>query len=180
MKYTFSIIISICFLTTYGQNKNKKSGPIIKNFGQVYQIENIDLNLKKNKVYKVIFDVYTNTDKEGSINPLINTVARYLNMHAQNGISPKNMKVAFVMHGKSAKDALSNDVYKKQFGIDNPNANLITALRKANVDIYVCGQSYKSRGFPIEGISKDVKLSLSALTALIEYQENGYKIINFN
>jgi len=180
MKYTLSIIISICFLVSYGQSKNKKSGPIIKSFGQVYQIENIDLNLKKNKVYKVIFDVYTNSNKEGSINPLINTVARYLNMHAQNGISSDNMKVAFVMHGAAAKDALSNNAYKKEFGIDNPNAQLITALRKANVDIYVCGQSYKSRGFPIQGISKDVKLSLSALTALIEYQENGYKIINFN
>jgi len=90
------------------------------------------------------------------------------------------MKVALVMHGKAAKDALSNTAYKKQFGIDNPNAALITALRKADVDIFVCGQSYKSRNLPIKGISKDVKLSLSALTALIEYQENGYNIINFN
>lgn len=180
MKYIVLAILFICFSTSYGQKAKKKSGPVIKDFGQVYQIKNPDLNLQKNKEYKVIFDVYTNTTTKGATNPLINTVARYLNMHAQNGISPKNMKVAFVMHGAAAKDALSNDAYKKQFGIDNPNAQLITALRKAGVDIYVCGQSYKSRGFPIKGISKDVKLSLSALTALIEYQENGYKIINFN
>jgi len=101
-------------------------------------------------------------------------------MHAQNGIASEHMKVALVMHGKAAKDALSNDAYKKQFGIDNPNAALITALKKADVDIFGCGQSYKSRGLPIKGISKDVQLSLSALTALIAYQENGYNIINFN
>jgi len=101
-------------------------------------------------------------------------------MHAQNGIDAKDMKVAFVMHGMAAKDALSNEAYKKQYGIDNPNAKLITALKQANVDIFVCGQSYKARGLPVKGISKDVRLSLSALTALIEYQENGYKIINFN
>ena len=102
------------------------------------------------------------------------------NMHGQNGIEAKNMKVAFVLHGAAAKDALSNEAYKKQFGFSNPNTELITALKKANVAICVCGQSYKSRGFPVKGISKDVKLSLSALTALVEYQENGYKIINFN
>jgi len=164
----------------YGQKSESADGPIIEGFGKVYKIENIELNLQKDKEYKVIFDIYTNSPKEGAINPLINTVARYLNMHGQNGISADQMKVAFVMHGAAAKDALTIEAYKKKFGIDNPNAKLITTLKKANVEIFVCGQSYKSRGFPIEGISKDVKLSLSALTALIEYQENGYKIINFN
>jgi intracellular sulfur oxidation DsrE/DsrF family protein len=180
MKHLLLLSILLCFSWSYGQGNKSKSGPIIENYGKVYEIENFQLNLQKDKEYKVIFDIYTNTKKEGLVNPLINTVARYLNMHGQNGILAKNMKVAFVLHGAAAKDALSNKAYKEQFGIENPNAPLISALRTANVDIFVCGQSYKSRGFPIKGIAKDVKLSLSALTALVEYQENGYKIINFN
>ncbi len=180
MKQLLTISFIFLFSICYSQSTTPTDGPIIKNYGKVYTIENPELNLQKDKEYKVIFDIYTNTTKEGAINPLINTVARYLNMHGQNGIDAKNMKVAFVMHGKAAKDALNNDAYKKLFGIENPNAKLITALKDANVDIFVCGQSYKSRGFPVKGISKDVKLSLSALTALVEYQENGYKIINFN
>ena len=180
MKRIILLVIFISYSLSYGQESTSKAGPIIKDFGKVYTIENLELNLQKNKEYKVIFDIYTNTKKEGVINPLINTVARYLNMHGQNGILAENMKVAFVMHGAAAKDALSTNAYKKKFGIDNPNAKLITALKEANVDIFVCGQSYKSRSFPVKGISKDVKLSLSALTALVEYQENGYKIINFN
>lgn len=180
MKQLLVIILLVCYSISYGQNTQANDGPVIHNYGKVYKIENPDLNLQKDKEYKVIFDIYTNTKKEGAVNPLINTVARYLNMHAQNGIAAKDMKVAFVMHGLAAKDALSNEAYKKQYGIDNPNAKLITALKQANVDIFVCGQSYKARGLPVKGISKDVRLSLSALTALIEYQENGYKIINFN
>ena len=180
MKQLLTISFIFLFSICYSQSYTSSDGPIIKNYGKVYTIENLALNLQKDKEYKVIFDIYTNTTKEGAVNPLINTVARYLNMHGQNGIDAKNMKVAFVMHGKAAKDALNNDAYKKLFGIENPNAKLITALKDANVDIFVCGQSYKSRGFPVKGISKDVKLSLSALTALVEYQENGYKIINFN
>ncbi|NNC69510.1 MAG: DsrE family protein [Flavobacteriaceae bacterium] len=173
------VILLIC-ISFSGLSAQKKAGPVIKDFGHVFEIEKPELLLKNDKIYKVIFDVYTNTDKEGDMNPLLNTVARYLNMHAQNGVPAENMKVAVVMHGLAAKDALSNEAYKEIYKIDNPNAKLITALRKANVELYVCGQSYKSRGLPIEGLSKDVKLSLSALTALIEYQEKGYKIINFN
>ena len=180
MKNFLYIAILIAVSPVYGQKDISKAGPVIQDFGKVYHIENPDLNLQKDKEYKVIFDIYTNTKKEGAINPLINTVARYLNMHGQNGIAATNMKVAFVMHGAAAKDALSNEAYKKQFGVENPNAKLIAALKEAKVDIFVCGQSYKARGFPIEGISKYVKLSLSALTALIEYQENGYQLINFN
>lgn len=180
MKYLAIIILSCSFIGAYAQNSEAKAGPIVKNFGKVHKIENPELNLQKDKEYKVIFDIYTDTDKVGSLNPLINTVARFLNMHAQNGIEAKNMKVAFVMHGAAAKNALSNDAYKLKYRIDNPNTALITALKEANVDIFVCGQSFKARGFSIDGLSKNVKLSLSALTALVEYQENGYKIINFN
>ena len=177
MKSTLILLFSICLTGSFAQ---KNAGPIITDFGHVFEIEKAELNLQRDKVYKVIFDVYTNTDTKGAINPLVNTVARYLNMHAQNGVPAENMKVAVVMHGTAAKDALSNEAYKEKYKIDNPNAKLISALRAADVDLYVCGQSYKSRGLPIEGLSKDVKLSLSALTALIEFQEKGYKIINFN
>ena len=180
MKYLTVLILICSFSGVYAQKSETKAGPIIKNFGKVHKIKNPELNLQKDKEYKVIFDIYTDTDKKGAVNPLINTVARYLNMHAQNGIPAKNMKVAFVMHGAAAKNALSNEAYQKKYQSDNPNEKLIAALKDANVDIYVCGQSFKSRGLPIDGLSKNVKLSLSALTALVEYQENGYKIINFN
>ncbi len=158
----------------------KKTGPIIKDYGAVFNIENPDLTLDKDQVYRVIFDVYTNTKDDEKINPLINTVARYLNMHGQTGIPIENMKVALVLHGLAAKDALSDEAYRAKYGKNNPNVGLISALKGVGVEVFVCGQSYKSRGLPLEGLSKDVKLSLSALTALIEYQEKGYKIINFN
>ena len=101
-------------------------------------------------------------------------------MHAQAGVPAENMKVALVLHGRAAKDALSNEAYTTKYKAKNPNAGLITALSDAGVEVYVCGQSYKSRGLPLDGLSSDVKLSLSALTALVEYQEKGYKVINFN
>lgn len=180
MKHLLIFGLLFCISVGYSQKKEAKDGPIINGFGKTYKIKNPELNLQKDKEYKVIFDIYTDTNKEGTVNPLINTVARFLNMHAQNGVPAKNMKVAFVMHGAAAKNALNNETYQEKYQTDNPNLDLIKALKKADVDIFVCGQSLMSRGFPVKGLSKNVKLSLSALTALVEYQENGYKIINFN
>lgn len=180
MKKITMLIILIGLAKMNAQESGAKTGPVIDGFGKAYSIENADLQLNINKEYKVIFDIYTDNSKENEINPLLNTVARYLNMHAQQGVLKENMKVAVILHGAATKSALSNDAYQKQFETSNPNSELIQKLKNANVAIYVCGQSYLANGFKLDEKSDDVKLALSALTALVEYQTNGYQLINFN
>jgi len=176
------IFLFILVSSTYinAQLAETKMGPILKDFGKVFQLDNPDLFFKKDKEYKVIFDIYTDQSNGEKINPLLNTVARYLNMHAQQGITKENMKVIVIMHGTATKSVLSNDAYKKQFNIENPNSKLIYALKEADVELLVCGQSYLAHGFELKDKSADVKLALSALTALVEYQSEGYQLINFN
>lgn len=172
------ILIFSLLLNIVGFSQINKA--VVKDFGKVFTVENPDLLLKKDKVYKVIFDVYTDSKKNSKINSSIVTVARFLNMHKRQGVSKKNMKIALVLHGKATKNALSDAAYQNKYRKKNPNSKLLNALKKANVDIFVCGQSFASRGFSRKDLSKDVLLSLSALTALVEYQSNGYNIINFN
>lgn len=180
MKKITVLIILISLTGMNAQEAEVKTGPIIENFGKVYQIENPDLLLKMDTEYKVIFDIYTDNSKDNNLNPLLNTVARYLNMHAQQGVLTENMKVAVILHGAATKSALSNEAYQNQFETKNPNSEIIHDLKKANVELYVCGQSYLASGFKLNERSADVKLALSALTALVEYQTNGYQLINFN
>lgn len=170
----------ISFLGLNAQTTKPKTGPIIDDYGPAFGIKKADLKLEKGKEYKVIFDVFTDKSKEGKINPLIETVARYLNMHAQQGIKLKNMKVVVILHGGATRSALSNKAYEDKYGIKNPNSLIIKELEKADVAFYVCGQSLLFNKFDIEDVSEHVKISLSALTALVEYQSNGYQIINFN
>jgi len=174
------LLVFSSFITINAQQTVTKMGPILESFGNVYQLENPDLLLKKDKEYKVIFDIYTDRSKGEKINPLLNTVARYLNMHAQQGVLPINMKVIVIMHGAATKSVLSDTAYQKQYKTANPNSQLIHALKKANVELFVCGQSYLAHGFEIKEKSEEVKLALSALTALVEYQSEGYQLINFN
>lgn len=181
MKYfLFSLYTILCITISYAQKNGTKAGPVIKEFGEVYAIKDADLLLETNKKYKVIFDVYTDEKKAGNMNPLINTVARFMNMHGQNGVPEENMDLIIVLHGAATKNALSDKAYKKAFKGKNPNTELIEALTEKKVKVYVCGQSLISKGYDEQDVSDQVQVSLSALTALVKYQEEGYQLINFN
>ena len=113
------------------------------------------------------------------LNASIETAARFLNMHAQSGVSKENMRVALVVHNKASKDIITNEAYQKRYGVDNPNAEMVSQLMDAGVDFIFCGQSSVSRNFPIEETIEGVQLSLSAMTALIQLQNKGYRLIKF-
>jgi intracellular sulfur oxidation DsrE/DsrF family protein len=153
---------------------------IIKNYGKVYTVDNPDLLLKTDTEYKVVFDIFTDNSNDDGVNPLLNAVARYLNMHSQQGVLLKNMKVVVILHGAATKYTITDLAFKNKFKKENPNSELLQELKKANVELYVCGQSYVANGFKVENKSSNIKLALSALTALVHYQSEGYQIINFN
>jgi len=84
-----------------------------------------------------------------------------------------------VVHSKASKDILNNEAYKKQYGTDNPNTELIKALLNTGGQIIFCGQSSMSRGISKEELIAGVQLSLSAMTALIQLQNEDYRLIKF-
>jgi len=180
MKNIFLIlcVFSISF-STFSQEKTVK-GPIFEDFGQVFKIGNPDLLLDKDKTYKIIFDAYTDGENIEKINPSINTVARFINMHAQHGIKLEDMKIILVLHGKATKNVLNDASFMEKYKTANPNLKLIAALKKAGVKTYVCGQSFTYHGFNKNDLSTNAEMSLSALTALVYYQTNGYQLISFN
>ncbi|HHC81175.1 MAG TPA: hypothetical protein ENK46_14940 [Flavobacteriia bacterium] len=180
MKQLLFLLILTSSLISNAQKKITKMGPILPNYGKVFQVENPDLILQTDKEYKVIFDIYTDRSKGKKINPLLTTVARFLNMHAQQGVPAENMKVVVIMHGAATQSVLNNDAYKKQFHTENPNKDIIHALKGVGVELFVCGQSYLAHEFNPADKSKDVKMALSALTALVYYQSEGYQLITFN
>lgn len=159
--------------------QNKQTGPIIKDYGKVWAIENPDFKVNPEKEYKAVFDIMNSPESHDRVNASIETAARFLNMHAQSGVPAKNLKVALVVHNKASKDVIDNDAYKKKYGTDNPNQELIKALIDAGGQIIFCGQSSVSRGYPREDLIEGVQLSLSAMTALIQLQDEDYRLIKF-
>jgi len=160
-------------------SQTAKTGPIIKEFGKVYTIENPDFKVQLDKKYKAVIDVTGKPNSHETRNPLIETAARFLNMHAQSGVPAKQLKIALVVHGNASKDVISNHAYNKRYGKDNPNAALVKALLKIDVPVIVCGQSATYHGIDTSDLIEGVQLSLSAMTALVRLQDEGYQLIKF-
>lgn len=179
MRTRTSYFLLLLFAFSFGFSQEKNAGPIIENHGKVWKVDNADIKVDTTKEYKVVFDIMDSPEDKNSVNAKIETAARFLNMHAQAGISAENLKAVLVVHNAASKDIILDTAYQHKYGTKNPNSELMTALLDANVEVIFCGQSSVSRGFPKEDLIPGVKLSLSAMTALIQLQDEGYRLIKF-
>jgi intracellular sulfur oxidation DsrE/DsrF family protein len=113
------------------------------------------------------------------VNPGLNTVARFLNMHARAGVPLRQSQVAVGVHGTAGKDLLQDHAYRSRLATDNPNAELVRELAEAGVRLILCGQTAASRGLPTDSLFEPVEVALSAMTALAVLQEDGYHVNPF-
>jgi intracellular sulfur oxidation DsrE/DsrF family protein len=158
---------------------SRMAGPVIEGYGAVYPVENPSFATPTDMVYRVAFEVALGTDEPDQVNPRIETLARFLNMHPQSGVPRENMKLALVLHGTAGKDALADEGYRRRFGVDNPNAALIQALKEYGVRIVLCGQTQMHRGLNRDELAGGVEVALSAMTALAALQFQGYQVNPF-
>lgn len=181
LKYLSSACI-LSFFLILGSNleaQERVQGPIILEYGEVFAVPEPDFPTDPDVIYKVVFDIAIGEDDPAQLNKRINTLARFLNMHAKAGVPPENLHVACVFHGTAARDVLKSEVYRERYGVDNPNEPLLKALAKAGAKMYLCGQSAFARNIPLDQKTDAVGLALSAMTVLIKLQGEGYRMISF-
>ena len=155
------------------------TGPIIKDFGPVFEVAEGAYNLEKDTHYKVTMDVSATGDFPEDINRSMVSAARFLNMHARNGIEAKNIEFALIVHGPASKDMLGDEGYKKRYQEPNPNTALMNQLGAAGVEIYLCGQSAAYMKIADEELNPAVTMALSAMTVHVRLQSEGYTLIPF-
>ena len=61
----------------------------------------------------------------------------------------------------------------------NPNLELIGQLKKAGVEIFVCGQALAHHSYATSEVAPGVKVAVSAATVNINLQMDGYAYIPF-
>lgn len=159
--------------------ESARTGPLIEQFGPVYEVARPDFATPTDLVYRAVFDVAPSPDAADAINPRIESLARFLNMHARAGVHGERMHLALVVHGAAGKDMLSSAAYKSRFGVANPNAPLLAALQANGVRVILCGQTAAHRGFRREELAPGVETAMSAMTALVALQSEGYRLISF-
>lgn len=154
-----------------------RTGPLIEGYGPAIPVADKDVPVDTARQYRLVFDAAAGAEDADSLNREFESVARFMNMQAMNGVPAKNLDLAVVVHGAALSAVLSNDAYRQRFGRDNPSLELIQKLAAAGVGIYVCGQSMGFRDITKGELSDVAKVGLSAMTLLTTHQIDGYALI---
>ena len=151
-------------------------GPVIENYGPTYAIDWRDVELPEGQRYRLVFDLAA--DSEASqVNRHLVSVARYLNMHARNGVPVARMDLAVVVHGRAVRNLLNSAAHQRRELMDNPNLDLIRSLQEAGVRFYICGQSMAFAGVAKDDLVDGVDVALSAMTMLTLLQSDGFALL---
>lgn len=159
--------------------------PLIKDHGGIVVLPDAAQQPKKNS--KVVLDILSDK-KSGKVITAFDRAALILNQYNQAKAGTENgFKMALIIHGPATQAALGHEGYakhsqpyaKSQGADKNPNLELIRQLKKAGVEIYVCGQALAHHGYAISEVAPEVTVAVSAATVNINLQTDGYAYIPF-
>ncbi len=129
--------------------------------------------------YQAVFDATRAAEKPDQIVPALNMAGSELNALAAVKAPLSNAKFVVVFHGAAVDGILNQAQYKAKFGVDNPNLEVIAALKKTGVQFFVCGQFLLGEKIDPKTLTPDVTLAADALLVLIHFQNKGYALLSF-
>jgi len=126
--------------------------------------------------YKVVFADGQDAKNPGDVNPMLPTIATYLNTLGKYGVPADHRHLVIMFHQRTPDIdiVMTNEAYKARYNRDNPNIAIIHALKQAGVDIRVCGQGLIARKIDSAQVNPDVQIDLWAMTTLVNLQLKGY------
>ena len=172
-------LLIICFFSLFGHIvfAQQKKFPVIKSGGGMFDVPEASPVADKKMEYKIIVDLSKASDKPDSVNSSLDKLARLVNLHIDAGIPRENLSVIAVFHFTGTPYIMTDEAYKKKFGVANPNTLLINELAKNGVRFYVCGQSLRARKMVDEPRNENIKVAQSALITFSTFQNMGYALI---
>ena len=174
-----SVLLAVALLPANVLGQSRGFGPVIHSAGPVFDVPNPDVETPTDIQYRIAWEMVNPAPSPDRINVHLETAARFLNMHARAGVPVENLHLALVVHGQAGK-AMRDDIgYREKEGVDNPNKELIRELHEAGVRIILCGQTAAARDLPRDRLLPEVEVALSAMTALLLLQEEGFHVNPF-
>ena len=128
-------------------------------------------------VHRLLINATTAETTASGSNVHLDAAARAVNLYALAKVPPDKLKIAIVVHGRATPLVLTDASYRRKFGKPNPNTELLARLHSVGVEIYVCGQALSHQGYVVADVRDDVRISLSAMTKLVDLQAAGYALI---
>ncbi|WP_296618276.1 DsrE family protein [Marivirga sp.] len=179
MKIVSSILI-LFTLTCLPVLAQDAQFPIVKGFGGIYEIENVVEQLEDGKQVKIIVELVSGNESPEEYSFWVNNIARLMNLHGIEGVSPALLDVKVIVHGPAVLDLLSHGNYFEKYRIPkNPNTPVLEALDEAGAEIIICGQSLIMRDLGRNEIWEKTQVATSALTTITKNVADGYVLIKF-
>ena len=174
-----SLLLTVKSSSAQNSRDDLHDGPLIHNFGRHVDLPNAELKTNTDMVYKVAFEILQALREPTRPHMRLEAAARFMNMHAHAGIPTENLQLSIVLHGGGTQAAMTNEAYRRRHDVDNPSLPLLNALSDAGVNIYLCEQSRVLRGIGADEVAPPVKSALSAMTAIVNLQEDGYHFLTY-
>src|SRR5262245_24858558 len=127
----------------------------------------------KTTIYREIFDATRAAATPSELLPALNMLGSELNAFGVAGVPPDHARFVAVFHGAAMAGLLDDAHYRARFRVANPNLPVLTQLRKAGVELYVCGQNVAADKVDPQTLSPDVKIASDALIVIMAYQAKG-------
>lgn len=151
--------------------------PAISGAGKMHPLPHAAYRPNPHAIYKVVFSVIQDGGKPTALNGGLEHVAKAVNLYVSAGVPLNHLKFVAIIAGPATNAVLDNEHFKQKFGVDNPNLELIAKLRKAGVDVAVCGQAVAEHDFQYDWVAKDVTVALSSLTTVTVLEHEGYGLV---
>ena len=129
-----------------------------------------------NTDYRILFAVGQSAKAPGDVNPMLESLAMYVNTLAKYGVPASHRHIVVMFHQRSDDFDLvmSDAAFKARYGRENKNIPLIHALKQAGVDLRLCGQGLTARKIDASQVNPDIQVDLWAMVTITNLQTKGW------
>ena len=151
------------------------TGPVFEDFGPHAAVGGVE-PFSDQVAFRHSFDVAARS--EDRRNRGFESAARFVNMHAANGVDPAQIETAVVVHGRAVLDLLTDEALAARDGEfdSNMSGDMVREMLAKGVRFIVCGQSATGQGVTADQLIPGVEMALSAMTAHALLQQQGYTV----
>ncbi|MCW8807836.1 MAG: DsrE family protein [Rhodanobacter sp.] len=148
--------------------------PVIPKFGGVHPRPDVDVQPDPNANYKVFVDVVSAPRDMGKPMGSLKRLARLVNLMGYAKVPPGHVHIVALLDGDAELAGVINARYREHFKKDNPNLEILHALKKAGVKLMICSQALAGAGLKDSDVDPSVTITLSAVMDPVVYGQRGY------
>jgi intracellular sulfur oxidation DsrE/DsrF family protein len=161
-----------------GSVNQQASGPVITAAGPSFEVQAPTFPTPTRGDFKALFEINAGGGDTVKVNEQLVTMARFFNIHVRNGVAESRLKAAAVFHGQGWTALLTDSAFAARFGgKPNPSRKLVEELMQHGAQLVLCGQTAGARNIRRDELLPGVKVSVSAMTAFLALQNDGYRMI---